>query len=132
MSYADLLAALQTLTPEQLQQPVQCILPTGDEDEVQTCLRALSVATVAQYGFYKCRSTHNNRYCPDDVVILLDDNIAAEDGQIATQYDTVEESLSGAAYVGRPIYINGEKTKPEEQCSPEAIAAMRDQVSGDV
>jgi hypothetical protein len=55
-------------------------------------------------GFPACRSTHNNKYCADDVVLLLDGNTFSEDGAIG--YDLTDDV---------PIYGKDGKTSVSDQ-----------------
>lgn len=112
----DLLRALTNLSAEQLKQPIQCLLSTSNEDDVQEMITGIALGTVAQFEFYKCRSTHNNKYCPDDVILLLDHNPFAEDGAIA--YNWSSESVN---LCDNPIYGIEGKTNPIDQKSLTAI-----------
>ncbi len=113
-TYEDLLIALNKLTPEQLKQPVQAVLPTPVEDEVQTCLTGIALDTVGNFEFYRCRSIHNNKYCKDDLIILLDTNPYGKDGAryYAWNDEDSEEEFS-------PIYGKEGKTRIEDQTCPE-------------
>lgn len=80
-TYADLKAALEAMTPEQLAQQIQVAKPTPMPlVELQV---GLAIGTVAEMGFYAVRSTYDNRYHPEDIVLLTDHNPFGEDGAIA-------------------------------------------------
>lgn len=115
-TWADLAAKLQQMTPEQLQQPIQCVKPTMDEDDVQEMLTGIAFATVEAFGFHKCRSTHNNKYCPGDLVLLVDYNPYAENGAIAYQLGEDNEDI--------PLFGKDGPTNPRLQCSPAAIEQL--------
>lgn len=112
MKYKDLLDALQKLTPAQLELEAQAVKPSMG-DAVHECLPIIVVDTVAALEFRKIRSTHNNKYCVEDVVLLLDSNPFAEDG--ATLYEWDLEQEGDAQWI--PIYGEGGKTPVEDQQS---------------
>lgn len=120
MTWDDLLVEIARLTPEQRKQPVQVVLPTYDDD-VQTCQQGIALDTVANYEFGKCRSVHNNRYCPDDVVLLLDGNPFHADGSYAHEYDFETKSWL-------PVYRDGATPTPiAAQCSPQTLKELEDE-----
>lgn len=100
-TWSDLKAALATLTDEQLRQPIQCVQPDGDEGRVQEMVLGIALATVRDFEFYACRSTHNNKYCPDDVVLLMDGNPFGLDGVVAWEWhpDGTETPIYGTSGV---------------------------------
>lgn len=113
-TWDDLAAAIAAMTPEQRQQPIQAVLQTCVEDDVQECLCGIAIDTVEGLEIYKCRSSHNNRYCGDDVVLLLDGNQFAKDGAVAYEWPDEGPDV--------PIYGPHGKTLPSEQYSPRALA----------
>jgi hypothetical protein len=118
-TWNDLAAKVQAMSPEQRQQPIQCVQPTPSEGDVQEMLQGIAIATVAEFGFYRCRSTHDNKYNASDVVLLMDYNPFAKDGAVAYE-------LSDGAQ--KPIYGKDGPTPREAQYSPQALA---DQAEGD-
>lgn len=116
-TYRDLLNVLQEMPGEQLDQPIQCVKPHPDESKVNEMQPALAIGTVAEFEFFHCRSTHNNRYCPDDVVLLMDGNHFGEDGVVAwTQNpDNPKFSMDGMV----PEYGRHGKTSLADQTAPD-------------
>ncbi len=111
-TWEDLGAKIAAMTPEQRKQPIQCVKPTPIQDQVQEMLPGIAIATVEQFGFYKCRSTHDNKYNANDVVLLIDSNPFAEDGAVA--YEWSED-------MDTPIYGKAGPTAKDSQCSPQAL-----------
>lgn len=123
VTYGDLLEFLRWMTEEELGKPIQCILPTQDEDDVQECLQGIAFATVRELGIYKCRSTYDNKYHADDLVILLDCNLHGIEGEIAHVIVPADGMMKLCGDTEeRPIYGNGGRTNPKDQMSPEALA----------
>ena len=112
-TWEDLAAKIAEMTDEQRNQPIQCVNPTPNEDDVQEMLPGIAIATVDEMGFCRCRSTHSNKYEPGDVVLLMDHNPFAEDGAVAYDWTDGEDDT--------PIYGEGGKTDVAEQSSPQAI-----------
>lgn len=112
-TWEDLEAKIAEMTDEQRKQPIQCVNPTPNEDDVQEMVQGIAIGTVEEMGFYKCRSTHSNKYEPKDVVLLLDYNPFAEDGAVAYDWTDGEDDT--------PIYGKDGKTDVAEQSSPQAI-----------
>lgn len=110
MKLKELLEALQQLTPAQLEMEAQAVKPAMG-DATNECLQVIAIDTVAAFEFRKIRSTHNNKYCGEDVVLLLDSNPFAEDG--ATLYEWDLEQEGDAQWI--PIYGEGGKTPAEDQ-----------------
>lgn len=109
-TWEDVARIVSMMTPEQRKQPVQCVLGNSDADAVQECLVGVSINTVEKFEFSACRSVHNNKYCPDDIVMLLDVNPYAEDGTAAWDWSDPEKET--------PIYEKDGPTKPEDQRPP--------------
>lgn len=65
----DLKNYLNKLSESELGQPIQLVLPSVT-DEVNECMLGIAIDTVENFGFPTCRSTHNNKFCPQDIVIL--------------------------------------------------------------
>jgi len=111
-TWEDLGAKIATMSPGQRRQPIQCVQPTPNEDEVQEMMQGIAIATVEEFGFYKCRSTHDNKYNAGDVVLLMDGNPFSADGAVA--YEWGDE-------IDTPIYGKGGPTAVELQSSPQAL-----------
>ena len=107
VTYHDLLKSLQNLTKKQLSQPVQITDPSYNDD-THPCelMQVIAIDTVDAFGFQKVRSSVDNKYHPEEVVLLTDRNSFAEDGTFSY---LVDESGIFAQYDK-----NG-PTKPEEQ-----------------
>lgn len=82
-TYQDLLAALQELSPEQLAQPVQVATCNGNCAKPVELQPAIALGTVAQMEFFRARSSVDNKYHAEEVVVLFDANPYGEDGAVA-------------------------------------------------
>lgn len=82
-TYADLLKALQKLTPEQLAQPAQVIKSHPVEEKVLAGHPVICLDTVDSLGFRYIRSCKDNRRHGEEVVIFVDGNPYGVDGAIA-------------------------------------------------
>lgn len=109
----DLMLAIEAMTDEQQSMPIQAVNCTHDSGEVQEMMPGIAIATVEEFEFEACRSTHNNKYCPKDIVLLLDQNSFAKDGAVACRVHGL-----GAEWEGEPEYGKDGPTKPEEQRRP--------------
>src|ERR1035437_7052067 len=86
-TYGDLLKFLQA-NPQYLDQPIQTVKETPIEDEVQVCCSAIAIGTVKDFEFYRIRSIVDNKFRPDDLVILVDGNPFGEDGAVAYEMNS--------------------------------------------
>ena len=102
MTYQDLLDALKTLSPEQLAQPIHVAEPGPNGDIPVELKTGIAIGTVGHLGFSGSRSTVDNKYHADEVVLLIDANPYAPDGAIAY-----------------PIYWRDGPTPREAQMAPE-------------
>lgn len=109
-TWGELATAISELTEEQRGQPIQCLNPTPDENDVQVMESGIALGTVKDFEFYRCRSTHNNRYCPGDVVLLIDDNPHNEHGVVAWDITSGPDDVA--------IYGKSGKTEVEDQTAP--------------
>lgn len=109
LTYGELLQYLQTLTSEQLNQQVQAVLPTPNDDDVQELMPAIGIDTVANWELEACRSCMDNKYHGEEIVLLLDYNPYAEDGAIAYEWDMTVDSTD------EPIYGSEGPTNPNDQ-----------------
>ena len=113
-TYRHLAAALQAMTDEQLNQPVQIADPPADCRPVEL-LKGLAIATVGELEFAGSRSVVDNRYHADDVVLLVDANPFADDGAVA--YELRNEGPKDGTPIMRhvPIYDADGPTPREAQ-----------------
>lgn len=109
-TWGDVARVISMMTDEQRNQPVQCVLGNPDSDAVQVCLPGVAICTVEQFEFGACRSVHNNKYCPNDIVMLLDVNPYAEDGTMVWGWSDPNKET--------PIYGKDGPAKPEDQRPP--------------
>lgn len=115
MTWGDLGRKIDAMSPEQRSQPIQCVLPHPDDGHVQECLPGIALGTVAEFGFSASRSTHDNKYHGDDVVLLLDSNCFSEEGAIAHR---LHNDLTRS-----PIYGVDGPTLPSQQRAPSDVAS---------
>ncbi len=106
-TYKDLLEYLNKLTPEQLNQQVQSVLCTPDDEDVQELTLVLGIDTVASWEIEACRSSVDNKYHGEELVLLLASNPFREDGAIA-----IEWNIDGPDV---PIYGVEGPTNPKDQ-----------------
>ncbi len=112
-TYRDLLAALQQLTPGQLDQRVQIADPPCDGKPVPMA-QGIAIGTVGEFEFEGSRSVVDNCFHADEVVVLIDGNPHAEDG--ATAYKLETTKTSGKPIIRHiPIYGPGGPTPREAQ-----------------
>ena len=83
-TWADLAAGIAALTEEQRRQPIQCCLAGFADPDV--CFPGIGLGTVGQFEFDSMRSSYDNKWHADDLILLLDSNPFAVDGTIAYQY----------------------------------------------
>ena len=115
-TYMDLMSALLEMPADRLMQPIQCVKPHADEGKVNAMQPALAIGTIAEFEFFHCRSTHINRYCGDDVVILMDANPFGEDGVVAWKQNPDNPKFSMDDMV--PEYGRHGKTSLADQTAP--------------
>lgn len=96
-TYADLLGALQKLTPEQLAQPVQAIKMHPSWDHVYECCPACAISTIGALEVEYARSSVDNRYNPDEIVLFLDGNMFGKNGVFC--YDWHEDGTETPRYL---------------------------------
>jgi hypothetical protein len=125
-TYRDLLTYLQGLSDKQLDQKVQVAEPSPLE--IQPLIPVLAIGTVKQMGFYGCRSSIDNRYHGNEVVLLSDGSGFGEDGAVAYEMPSPKKRRKGAKrrpqslddlFKGKPIYGKDGKTPRAEQIAPE-------------
>lgn len=109
-TWAELAQAILAMTPEQQKQPIQCCQPTPNCDDVQEMVSGIAIATVAEFEFAACRSVHNNKYCPNDVVLLMDANPFSQDGAWAYQWEEDGTEV--------PVYGESGQTMLKDQMAP--------------
>ena len=99
-TYRQLLAMLQEVPDEKLDQPVQVAGPHIISDEMVVTLRpAIAVGTVEEMEFRYARSSEDNRFHPEELVILIDGNPFGKGGAVA--YEQVQGSMKLGE---KPIY----------------------------
>lgn len=113
-TWEDLLKKLQTMTPEQLKKPIQCLKTSPNLDEVQACFPGIAFATIDQLEYEYCRSSYDNKFHGEDFVILLDYNPFGKDGAIAYELKPGDKTLGK----DHPIYGKNGKITREDQTSP--------------
>lgn len=117
MKYKDLLNILQNMTRQQLNQEVQTI-DTSDNliDDTPPLKPILCVATVKELEIQKCRSSVDNMWHADEVVMLVGDNLFAKDGAIAYEWKDISSIDDIKNY---PIYsVKHGKTFYKDQENP--------------
>ena len=107
-TYEDLFRALKQLTHEQRQQPVQCAFGQVDDSVPADLHMGLAIGTVEDMGFSGARSSVDNVYHADEVVILMDHNLFGNDGVLAHNLTT-----------GETIFGPAGKTDKAKQMKPE-------------
>lgn len=118
-TWADLLSALQKLTPEQLAQPAQTVLVEPSDDMVSECHPCIAIGTVDEFEIEAIRSTRDNKRHGEEVVILLDYNPFGEDGCVAFKLER------GGVKV--PIYGTDGPTDPAQQRAKVKLATDFDE-----
>lgn len=97
-TYADLLAALQQLTPEQLHQPVQTIKMHPSHEHVYECCPVCVISTIGDLEIEYARSSVDNRFNPDEIVLFTDGNMFGIDGVFS--YIWNNDGTDTPTYVG--------------------------------
>lgn len=113
-TYRELLAFMENMTEQQLDQPVQVVLPSGDLDKAVELQPGIAIGTVAQMEFYKARSSVDNKYHADEVVLLIDGNPFSVEGAVAYSLSDADDWDD---MKNHPIYGDGGPTNPADQCS---------------
>lgn len=111
-TWLDLLQALrqiETNHPDWLQQPIQCAPPEPDHSIPVGLLPGFAIGTVEGFELPGTRSTVDNKYHADELVLLIDHNPFAEDGVVAYNWDGPEDV---------PIYGKDGPTPLEQQMAP--------------
>lgn len=112
-TWQNLLDALKRLSAEDsplLQQPIQCAPPQPNHDIPVELMPGIALGTVAALELPGARSTVDNKYHAEELVLLIDHNPFAEDGAIAYSWEDEDES---------PIYGKDGPTPVNEQMAPE-------------
>lgn len=110
-TYQELLDALTQLTAEQRKQPVQIAHPQSSDCVVEL-MPSVCLGTVGALEFSGARSSVDNRYHAEEVVLLIDHNPFAKDG--ATAYRLEEDGPD------TPLYDKGGPTPLEAQLAPKS------------
>ena len=108
-TYDDLLTAIAKMSPEQRAQAIQVAAPSCDC--IVELMPSVSIGTVDAHEFERCRSSVDNKYHGDEVVLQIDWNPYREDGAIGFELDVVD---------GKRVDIYGKdgKTNPDDQLRP--------------
>lgn len=114
-TYGDLLNCLKKMTKKQLAMKVQITHPSAIEEEVVDCMPGISIGSMSEMGFYSARSCTNNKFVPEEVVILIDYNPFGKDGAIFYELKRNKNNK----IIQKPIYGKDGKTKKEDQLNPE-------------
>ena len=91
-TYRKLKQALDFLTDEELDQPVQ-VMPNNPAGEPHVLQPVVAFATVRYFvtsedgSSEETRSSYDNRHHPEDWVILSDENLFGEDGSVLSELD---------------------------------------------
>ena len=120
-TYSDLLTYLQSCSLEQLKQRVQICRPSPVEEEPVEACPGIAIGTMQEMGFYKARSVTNNKFVPEEIVLLIDGNPFAPDGAWAYTYDWDEEGKR----IITPDYSPDGPTNPEDQLNPDYKSTCR-------
>lgn len=126
-TYRQLRAFLNEFMSEsELDQPIQISPPHVTPDPIPL-QPGIYIGTVAELELSPCRSSYDNKWHGEDIVILADRNPFAVDG--ATAYETLEgrEMRDGESFnawfkaTHKPIYGRGDEgtpTDPKDQFAP--------------
>jgi len=91
--------------------PLQIAEPFNDHNKPVTMLTGIAIGTVGDLGLPGERSTYDNKYHADDVVILADSSPFGADGAVA--YEWADDGTD------KPLYGKDGPTKLEDQMAPE-------------
>lgn len=93
MTYRDLLKELEKMTEDQLGQDVQVLMPGFIEEEVLPLHAGITLDTVHNLleGSKFTRSSKDNKYHPEEVILLVDWNLFDKDGTMAFDLFTGEK-----------------------------------------
>jgi hypothetical protein len=112
-TYGDLLRVLLEMADDELDQLIQIAEPGPNGDEPVELKHGIAIGTVASMEFPGARSTHDNCYHADEVVLLVDGNPFAPDGAIAYEFHSTLEEMEK-----HPIYGKNGRTPSELQMAP--------------
>lgn len=97
-TWNDLLEALKTASPEQLQQPVQICQHHPVDEYVHELMQGICFGTVDEMDLRYTRSVTDNRRHGEHLIIYADNNPFAEDGAIAHEIDLNTEVGQGQLF----------------------------------
>src|SRR5438067_1011325 len=95
-TWEDLEKLIAQLTPEQKKQKVQIAASHPVDDYVIPLAQGIAFATVDEFEFKYVRSIVDNRFHPEEFVILTDGNPHGEDGAIA--YELGDDMKKNSIY----------------------------------
>lgn len=81
-TYAKLLEGILNMPLSWLERPVQIVMGTPDGDAVQVCHEVIAFDTIDNLGYTYIRSAVDNKRRGDDFVLLCDQNLFQESGQL--------------------------------------------------
>lgn len=87
-TWGDVLAFLQSLTPEELQQPAQVLPPNPNGDLPTALLPLYAAGTLHALGVDDTRDAVTNSHHPHHVVLCFDWNPFLPDGAIGSDLET--------------------------------------------
>lgn len=122
-TYQDLLDYLLQLRESNspaLQQSVQVVNPTSDESDTQVCLPAVCIGTVAELEFRHIRSSTDNTYRADELVLMVDSNPFSPSGVFAEEFDLIGNPAREIGPMQKHIYGKAGRTTRKDQTKPEA------------
>ncbi len=122
-TWGDLLKILGTMTPEQLDQPVQVIESHPCWDHVREGQKGICIGTVDDMQIAYFRSVTDNRRRGEQVVLFTDGNPYAEDGAIG--YEWMDDGED------KPIYRKNHCDEMDWTGPAQRIADARESCQGE-
>ena len=119
MKYKELLKYLKTLNKKQLEQEVQVFRPLNHPG-VTELKPVVCIDTIENLELDKARSSVDNKFHGEEIVIMYDHNPFGEDGATLYQMEIDKKSGKLKNPKFKPIYALG-KTNPLEQTNPKQV-----------
>jgi hypothetical protein len=104
-TWKDVLKALQSLTPEQLEMLAQVVLHESNDENVVAGRPVVCLGSVNELGVKYFRSAQDNRRHGDQVVLTVDNNGFSEAGVVAWSFEDAQDWVDGNP--GKPLYPHG-------------------------
>lgn len=111
------------LTERQKDQPIQVLKFNGGSRDVNPLLPGVAFATAQCMQIQAARSTYDNKYHPDDLLLLVDGNKFSEDGAMTHRLKNGELT---------PIYTGDGPTKRCDQTAPNAYELDANSFTNDI